>query len=112
MPCRSTRLVYSYNCRCALSPSPLGTDFYWSPTYRIVVRSLHNNPLRLLVPRQRLLPPLRRLAPGKDLVNDLSDILDKDKLDARLDRVGHVFVNVGFTGDGDDKLFDACSVGC
>lgn len=80
--------------------------------YRTVVRSLHNNPLRLLVPRQRLLPPLRRLAPGKDLVYDLSDILDKDKLDARLDRVGHVFVNVGFAGDGDDELFDACSVGC
>lgn len=61
--------------------------------------------LRLLVDGQRLEPALRGLGAAEDLVEHLAHVVDKDKLDAGLDALGHVLVNVGLACRGDDQFW-------
>lgn len=57
-----------------------------------------------LVDWQSLKPALRNVGTAEDLVDDLPNVVDKDKLDARLDTLRHVLVDIRLARGGNDEL--------
>lgn len=77
-----------------------------APTLNAILHrhSLYPHPLRLLLCGKCLLPSLLRFCPFEHLVQHLSHFVDKDKLDARLDRIRDVLVDIGFRGGRHDEF--------